>query len=49
MDALATESGLSARFAQSGALPFQDGMTNLMKYAFHMNLSSSDTHGSPAE
>jgi len=36
-------SGLAAQSAEPGAIPFHDGVENLLKYAFHMNGSGTDT------
>ncbi|MGV3659986.1 MAG: choice-of-anchor D domain-containing protein [Prosthecobacter sp.] len=40
--AAAALAGLSGADAELDASPFQDGMTNLLKYAFNMNLSAPD-------
>ncbi len=44
LDALATDSGPSGPQAEAGATPFEDGVANLLKYAFNMDLSGPDTH-----
>jgi hypothetical protein len=41
--AAAGAAGLSGNNALPNATPFNDGVANLLKYAFNMNLSSSDT------
>jgi hypothetical protein len=41
-EAVAATSGLTGSNALPGALPFKDGVPNLLKYAFNMNLSGPD-------
>ncbi|MCU0777190.1 MAG: choice-of-anchor D domain-containing protein [Akkermansiaceae bacterium] len=42
LDAALAAAGLSGPNAHPGATPFHDGVPNLLKYAFHMNLTGPD-------
>ena len=47
-DNLAAAAGLSGAAAQPTATPFGDGVPNLLKYAFQMNLAGPDVHVLPS-
>ena len=42
---VASGSGLTGSDAEPDANPFNDGVNNLLKYAFNMNLGAADSHG----
>jgi hypothetical protein len=43
-DAAIAAAGLTGLDAEPGAIPFKDGVNNLLKYAFNMNFAGLDTH-----
>lgn len=43
-ESVIASSGLSGPGAEPGAIPFNDGVMNLIKYAFNMNLGGPDSH-----
>jgi hypothetical protein len=44
-NAISTNSSLTGSNALPSAIPFNDGVKNLLKYAFNMNLSGPDSRG----